>query len=519
MLNCNARRKSGFVLLTVVLVSALLIVSSLMFVAQLMAETRITKTDAVFKNALSIAEAGLNTTLSEIKNSNSDTWAQRLQYMYEHPAQRHYDGATTPMASMDGTYTVDVDLDDASSLGGNQYEGTIAVDSTGVEFPPSVAAADMATSTDYSARRRVQTRATAVWTYVPSYVIPGLPAIEPTEGSDEVPEVGYWDTDEFGIGYGVFTGGDFSTQGSAEEINGDIYAGGNASIKKNSVSGGKVYAHGSVTGDPPTGSKSGFPSIPFPMIDTSYYQSLFTAYINGTFPYNTPFNQIPGAAAGTFYTCTAKSGPWTLQGGINRAVYGVGALEVLTSDVTIGGKTYKVIPSDNATAALTYMTNSTTSYFVSGDLHINAQVTLTGTVVVDGTIFVNGGANILAGTKMPALLATGDFVKNNGNATINGLVYTEGSFTGVGTADIVGALYARAGVDMNGNMSVTYDSSIDAVVVGATWVVTTPYQAAVDPTTGRAATPDVTVPDLYRVDDVWRLDQSGRSWVELAPGS
>jgi hypothetical protein len=345
-------------------------------------------------------------------------------------------------------------------------------------------------------------------------VIWGSPAIPPGTGSPEIPEVGYWDTDEFGIGYGVFTGGDFNTQGSAKEIDGDIYAGGNATIKKNSVSNGVVYAHGSLYGTPPADSQEGVPSIPFPMIDTSYYRSLFTAYINGTFPYDTPFNQIPGAAPGTFYTCT--NGAFL---GNQRSTYNVDALAALTSEVTIGGKTYKVIPSGSATAALAFMTNSTASYFVSGDLHVNAQVTLTGTVVVDGTIFVNGGANILAGTKMPALLATGNFVKNNGNATINGLVYTEGTFTGVGTADIVGALYSRGAVTMNGNMSITYDSSIDAVVVGATWVVTTPYQPAVPPTTGQPATADQTIPPYYHMDDVRRLDQSGRSWVELAPGS
>jgi hypothetical protein len=467
------------VLLTVVLVSAILILSSLMFGAQLMAETRITKTDAVFKNALSLAEVGLNTTLSEIKNSTSNTWAQQLQYMYDNSTT--YVGPTVVVASMHGTYQIGIRLADHIPPAGNQYTGTIEIDSTGVEYPPSVAVADgMVTNADYSARRRIQTRATAVWTYTPYQ----------TPNSKETPIT-------FGIGYGVFTGGDFSTQGSAMEINGDIYAGGNADIKKDSISGGKVYATGTLTGNPPAG--SGYlPSIPFPVIDTSYYRSLFTAYINGTFPYDTPFNQIPGAAPGTYYTCTNAA-----YVGNQRSTYHVDDLAALTSEVTIDGKIYKTIPSGNATAALAYMTNSTASYFVSGDLHVNAQVTLTGTVVVDGTIFVNGGANILAGTKMPALLATGDFVKNAGNATINGLVYTERSFTGVGTADIVGALYARGAVTMNGNMSITYDSSIDAVVIGTT----------------KEDLPPTEHEPFYQMDDVRRLDQSGRSWVELAPGS
>ena len=476
MLKHKATRRRGFVLLTVVLVSALLIVSSLMFVAQLMAETTITKTDAVFKNALSIAETGLNTTLSDIKNSTSDSWARDLQDSGGRL------GSVVAVASAHGTYKVDVTVVGAVvSLGNDKYEGTIVVDSTGVEFPPSVPVANnMATSTDYSARRRVQTRATAAWTYIPSYE---------TTNYRDVP-------DTFGIGYGVFTGGDFSTQGSAQEINGDIYAGGNATIKKNSISAGKVYAHGALYGDPPDGSVSGFGSIPFPTIDTSYYRTLFTAYVNGTAPFDTPFNQIPGTSPPQYYTCTNPA-----YVGNQRSTYSIDDLAALTSEVTIGGNTYKVIPSGNAMAALAYMTNSTTSYFVSGDLHIDAQVTLTGTVVVDGTIFVNGGANILAGTKMPALLATGDFVKNNGNTTINGLVYTEGTFTGVGTADIIGALYSRGAVTMNGHMSITYDSSIDAVVIG-----THP-----EPNGTTLHEP------VYSMDDVRRLDQSGRSWVELAP--
>lgn len=497
----RSTRKRGFVLLTVVLVSAVLILSSLMFGAQLMAETRITKTDTAFKNALSLAETGLNTTLSEIKNSTSDAWAQYLQ-------SGGHIGDVVPVASAHGTYQVNVtvkpgtvvDVRDPNTgeITVDHYTGTIIVDSTGVEYPPSVALGEMAGSTGYTARRRIQTLAQAMWTVTQD---PGQPYIAPGAGS---PEEGYWDTSEFGIGYGVFTGGDFSTQGSAMEINGDVYANGNADIKKNSISGGKVYAHGSLTGKPPAGSIGGVPAQSFPVIDTAYYRSLFTAYINGAYPYNGNV-QIPNSTPPAYYTDTSLAA--------NRAKYNVDKLAALTSEVTVDGNVYKTIPSGNATAALAYMTNPTASYFVSGDLHVNAQVTLTGTVVVDGTIFVNGGANILAGTKMPALLATGDFVKNNGNATINGLVYTEGSFTGVGTADIVGALYARGAVTMNGNMSITYDSSIDAVVTGATWVVTKPK---VDGTTGQEYKAPTTT---YKMDNVKRLEQSGRSWVELAPGS
>ena len=506
--------RKGFVLLTVVLVSALLIASSLMFGAQLVAESRITTTDAVFKNALSLAETGVNVTLSEIKNSASASaaWAQALQ---DAPHQRI--GSVVPVPSMHGTYKVDVRLvGTATSVPNqsNQYSGTVEIDSTGAIYPPSVSDADMLTSTEFIARRRVQTRATVIWTYVPAHVIPGTPATDPTEGTPEVPEEGYWETTAFGMGYGVFTGGNFSTQGSALEVNGDIYAGGDANIKKNSIKNGKVYAHGTLGGNPPNGSSGGVPTIPYPVIDTAYYRALFTAYVNGTYPYDTPNNQIPGTNPAEYYTCTNPA-----YVGNQRAAFGVDALAALTTPVTVDGKTYRVIPSSNATAALAYMTNSTAAYFVSGDLHVNAQTTLSGTVVVDGAIVVNGGANINAGTKMPALLATGDFIKNNGNATINGLVYTEGNFTGNGTADIVGALYARGTVSMSGNMKITYDASVDSIVTGATWVVTKSYQPAVPGNPGSPGTPDTYVQAQYSICDVKQLEQSGRSWVELAPGA
>jgi hypothetical protein len=145
--------RRGFVLLTVVLVSTLLIVSSLMFGAQLLAESRISKTDAVFKSALSLAEVGLNTTLSEIRNGSksdpsSSTWAERLQ------AGTDFVGPIVPVASMHGTYEADVAIDGSlDSLGGDRYQRTIVISSTGVAYPPSRKLLGSAKSADASSRR------------------------------------------------------------------------------------------------------------------------------------------------------------------------------------------------------------------------------------------------------------------------------------------------------------------------------------------------------------------------------
>jgi hypothetical protein len=509
MVRKSAGGRRGFVLLTVVVVSALLILSSLMFGAQLSAESRITKTDAMFKNALSVAEAGLNNTLSDIRNATSDAWAKELQ-------ERGGDSVgPEPVASMHGAYEVDVAvIGSRTSLPDNQYRGTILIGSTGAVYPPSVALSDMATSADYTARRRIETLALATWTYVPLRVIPGSPEVLPGAGSPAIEEVGSWNTTSFGINYGVFTQGDFDIGGNAKEVNGDVYAGGNATIGglKNIVN-GKVYASGELQGKYPAGSKGGVPRIPFPEIETAYYRALFTAYVNGTFPYNAFNNPIPGTSPAQDYTCTNP-----LVVGNMRSAYQVDDLRSLTQEITEGGKTYRVIPSDHASAALAYMTNPTAAYFVEGDLHVSGQTELTGTLVVHGNFVLNGGAKIVSGPKMPAILVTGDFDRNNGNAATYGLVYAMGNFTGSGTGDIYGALISGGDVKMRGTMNVYYDPSLGSLVTAATWVVTQQYVPAVPPTQGRAAVPDQTIPAVYRIEKVQQL-LTGRSWVEVAPQS
>jgi hypothetical protein len=498
-LNWKNRRR-GFVLLTVVLVAALLIVSATMFTAQLAVESRITKTDAVFKSALSLAEAGLNTVLSDISN-NADTevWARRFE-------GGGYSVPIAPNTIAHGTTGITVDVVGEPVSTGNpenpdQWTAEIELTAIGVVFPPSVVTADMPTSSDYMARRAVLTRAQATWTF--------------RDAQTHVhPEDAHWDLTTNSVGYGVFTGGAFSTQGAAKEIHGDIYAGGLATIKKDSIVDGIVYSSGGLAGKPPDGSIGDLPKKGFPYVDVSYYRDLFTAYVNGTFPYDSPNNQIPGTGTDAVtnpvarYTCTAQNGAFVIEGAINRAIYGVDALRTLTTEWIdpLTSKVYRVIPSTNATASLAYMTNSTAAYFVFGDLHISSSTTLTGSIVVDGAIRVNGSADINAGIKMPALMATGDFVKNNGNAEIHGLVYTEGSFTGRGTANIEGALYAFGEVSMSGTMDIEYDSSIAGIVTGATWHVVT-------------AAEEHTSEPYYRMDYLERVAPGGRVWVEVAPGS
>jgi hypothetical protein len=516
--------KRGFVLLTVVLVAALLIVSSLMFMAQLGAETRITKTDAMFKSALSIAEAGLNTTVSEIASGSasdpdSSTWAELLN------GGGRSGSPPESVSAMHGTYQVDVDVVDSTSVQTiddpeykeYEYTGNVTIGSTGAVYPPAAALG----GSDYSARRKVETKVIAVWTRTVR-LDPGQPYIKEEKGHGDIAADGYWtDIRSFGIDYGVFTKGDFEIGGNAREVNGDVYAGGNADIGnlKNIVN-GKVYATGELKGKLPAGSKV-VPRITFPEIDTAYYRALFTAYVNGTFPYDTGTRQIPGAPTGTFYTCTARDGVYGVQGAINRARYGVDILRDgdLTVEVTEGGMTYRVIPSDHAQAALAYMTNPTTAYFVEGDFQVNGQAALAGTLVVHGNFVLNGGAQITSGPNMPAILVTGNFKKNNGNAATYGLVYVKGDFGGSGTGDIYGALVSGGNVKMTGTMNVYYDASLGSIVTGAKWIETRKFEKGHGDITGQLEIPPHEESPEYRIVAVRTLDISGRSWVEVAPGT
>ena len=146
LLRYRMGRRRGAGLITVVLVGAILMLSAMMFVNQLAAEGRITKTDAAFKSALSLAESGLTETLSMMRagvdpagNANPQYWAQLLS---------SHSATVGPVVDtrVHGTYVTDftvvtdtaVDLRNDASAHIVQHTASVDVVATGAVYPPSV---------------------------------------------------------------------------------------------------------------------------------------------------------------------------------------------------------------------------------------------------------------------------------------------------------------------------------------------------------------------------------------------
>lgn len=477
------RARPGFVLLSVMLVGMLLFGSALMFVAQLNAESHITKTDAYFKSTLNVAETGMTDTLMTISQAvdpgdTDNDWASRFN------SGSAVVLGPTAVDGVNGTYTVTVQrVGAATSLGGDQYTGEVQITSEGRIYQPSVAS--IVGSDDYAARRAVRMNTQATWTYTPARDTPAVyhpPEYAPTT---------------FDIRHGIFTGGNLTVKGSSREIHGNVFANGNVYIQKASgLVDGKAYAGGTVTGGIPASAKfPGQDPIPFPEIDVLYMQRMYNAYLMGTYPYD-----------GTVVGMTNTS--HTPAGEINRALYHVN--DLLNASVVDAVNGLYELPGATGTGSVTLtadiratLIDSTAVYFFGGNIKLASNSELAGTIVIDGKFFISGNVEVGASGVPASILVTGDVTKDTGCSAISGLVYTGGSFTGRGTADITGALIARNTVDMSGNFNVVYDDSLPPMQTGGTLV------------TAGWTEPGQHMPAQYVLDNFEDAAAGQRMWQEV----
>jgi formylmethanofuran dehydrogenase subunit C len=463
------------------LVGMLLLGSALMFVAQLNAESHITKTDAYFKSTLNVAETGMTDTLMAISQAvdpgdTDNDWARAFQ-----------NGSAVVMApivvdGVNATYTITVHrIGDPGHAG--QNTGEVQITSEGRIYQPSVAS--IVGSEDYAARRAVRMSTQATWTYTPALDTPEVyhpPEYAPTT---------------FDIRYGIFTGGNLTIKGSSQEIQGDVFANGNVYIQKASgLVNGQAYAAGTVTGGIPATSKHpGQTPIPFPEIDVLYMQRMYNAYLMGTYPYD-------GTVVGMTNTSHSPAGE------INRALYHVN--DLLNASVVDAVNGLYELPGATGTGSVTLtaairaaLIDSTAVYFFGGNIKLASNSELAGTIVIDGKFFISGNVEVGASGVPASILVTGDVTKDTGCSAIGGLVYTGGSFTGRGTADITGALIARNTVDMSGNFNVVYDDSLPPIQTGGTLV------------TAGWTEPAQHTPAQYILDDFKDAAAGQRMWQEV----
>jgi hypothetical protein len=470
----RTRQRRGFVLLTVTLVGALLFISALMFVSQLTTESHVAKTDAYFKSALNVAETGLNNTVMAISQTVGQAeWAQWLQT----DTIPSFDAVASSIVH--GTYEVVVDrISDPvkDPVIPNRYSAEVQITSEGRIYTPVVTA--MEGSGDYAARRAVRSRSIAVWTYIPlkpaGPPIPYPPVYGPTT---------------FKVDYGVFTGADLVIKGSSQEIRGDVFANGNVYIQKASgLVDGEAYAVGTVTGGIPADDKHpGETPIAFPEIDIAIMHQLFDHYLRGEFPYD-------GTVTGLTNTSIL----------IQRALFNVDRL-MAAARIDAATGWYELPSMTPITADVrSALIDPSAVYYFDGDVKLASNSVLAGTIVIDGTFFIAGNVQVGASGSLVNIIATGDVTKDTGCSEINGLVYTGGSFTGRGTADINGALIARNSVDMSGNFNITYNGSIPPITTGGELI-----------TEGGELPGTAETPAFYELNELDLPDAGQRMWQEV----
>lgn len=487
------RKRKGMALITVVLIAALFLISIVGISTKVISEKKVSNARASSERALVTAETGFSQTLFDMRNVDM-TEAQPMQplgvfhylgvgdiqgivknpvnHITDCGEEAYSDPTDVPYVTYhikikrlsgdyDGTWDPDTSGDyDARDIPVQVYSlGTVYRDSTKAEV---------------LARRIVTTECSVVY---------NKESDTDSESSSEV------------FNYGLFSGGDITFSGGAQEVDGDIYAGGNIDLgpspSKVRVNGGTAHAVGQITGSGqttnPDGSSSdhdsGADEIPFPQLDVDYYKDLAYKFKTGDAPYNGTIVNIydpddPGTIIAT-YTYPDISGE---DNAIVRAVIQsylgsddtgntVDEIQTFYSDLMAAAGTEDGSGSGfnalNPLQVSDLQTNAKSIvYYVNpapgdgtGTAIINGNFECQGTIVINGDLSINGGAEIVDDGGL-AIFVNGDIIRSNGNATLNGLFYATGGITGNGTFVCNGSIVTQDPINLNGNYTVNYDGPV-----------------------------------------------------------
>jgi len=244
------RKRKGMALITVVLIAALFLISIIGISAKVISEKKVSNARASSERALVTAETGFSQTLFDFRNVNFDSGTIEpldvTHYLTEAKIREismHSVGHITdcgeqeyPSGSTDVPYvTYHIKI---KRLSGG-YEGIWDPDDPGDyderDIPVQIYSLGTvyrdSTKAEVLARRIVTTECSVVYSKESDTI---------STGSSEV------------FNYGLFSGSDISFGGGAQEVDGDIYAGGNidlgASPSKVRVDGGTAHAVGQITG-------------------------------------------------------------------------------------------------------------------------------------------------------------------------------------------------------------------------------------------------------------------------------
>ncbi|RIE16230.1 hypothetical protein [Candidatus Cryosericum septentrionale] len=502
-------RRSGFALLSVILVGALLLTSALMFLSQLAAESSITRSDASFKTALNVAETGINNVVSDVNYGHPTTWGELLwdQIVSVDPVTKvaTVTGVAQTVGPVDvprgshGTYTVAVkvkaataETTDTATQTVTVYSGTLQLTGTGAVFPPAVTDMTGAGSALFSTRRGILTETNAIWSKTVTKSVTTTQSVTPST---------------FLINYGILAGGDLTISGSSNATGGDVFTNGLILLEKAAsvaspykaytVVGPQTKPNGQVIGNFPTDRlTSGVAPIEFPALNLDYYRTMYDAYIRGLYPYNKiNTNLIPGTGGTTgippqYYPCTD---PVIL--GTQYYILGVDKLAAKSVEGSLvlknaDGTTRKALelPGSELPAVAAFLTEKTAVYFVSGNATFQGG-SISGSLVVNGDLRLTGNVAMSSGGGLPTVVVTGIVERDAGCGQMTGLFYVGGfvgdaqhplsayqakdaglSFTGNGSPNFTGALLARGGVELSGDWNLARDASLTSLVTGGTVV-------------------------------------------------
>jgi len=479
------RKRKGMALITVVLISALLFVSIIGITLKVVPENKIIVARSSSQRALTTAETGFSQTLFDlrnvdIKNNGFDPLSGTSHYLTaskikeiaknvvwhitdcgefhfsDNPYTTYY--VKIKRISVPGS-SYDIPWDpDSNTPPDDDYDKRdvyVQVYSLGTVYRDS-------TKTEVVARRVVTTECNIVY---------HKESTTTSESSSKVFE------------YGLFSGTDITFGGGAQEVNGDIYVGGNINLgnspSKVRANGGTAYAHGQITGDGQTTGglppQEGQDEIPFPKLDVDHYKGLAYKFKTGEPPYNGTVIIDPDTGA-VLYTYPDTTNP-IVKAVIQNPIYlgpagtsatdepgsTVDGIQAFYSDLMAGTGAFLTLTP----AQLTDLQTNAKSivYYVNpapgdgtGTAIINGNFECQGTIVINGDLSINGNANIVNDGGL-AILVNGDIIRSSGTATLNGLFYATGGLDfGGGNFTCNGSIVTQDPINITGSYTVNYQS-------------------------------------------------------------
>ncbi|MEM3827634.1 MAG: hypothetical protein QXP36_00250 [Conexivisphaerales archaeon] len=252
--------------------------------------------------------------------------------------------------------------------------------------------------------------------------------------------------------FGLFSGSDISFSGNALVVNGNIFSDGNVDLgtaHKVRVSNGNVYAVGTISGNGTVTNGQLIPNqspIEFPIVNVDYYKALAQAFKLGLPPYDGSVSRLPNTSNPSLRTIVQYYLGTNSQSSFN-------AVTTFISDML--NKRGAFTSLDVTTWQQLIQKAQNIVYYVPDPVVITSKQTYTGTIIVDNSLSIHGNVTINTSGGV-AIICTQNVNIANGNATINGVLYSQGTVTGLGNLTVNGGIVSRNALNVSGSCQINY---------------------------------------------------------------